>query len=235
LWAENRLKHLVAVILCSLSIGLSEARAFENPLFGYTHMQPSPFTLPGGKFAIGTTMGIGITDHLQFSTDVISDFFKVFNGRFQYSLLDFPGLVFALTLGYQYVNLNDISSSNPSLGVHSIMPGGVLGTEVVPYVAVFVGGNFFISNVNVSGSGIDTSGYVQGGQVGTDISWAYQPQETRTGNVFSTGFTYNTTYGVYGVGLSHHWRGFRLGFHYYPNATTYKLMPIVAGGAVVDL
>jgi hypothetical protein len=112
----------------------------------------------------------------------------------------------------------------------------VIGTEIMPYVALFLGGNLFWPlNTNVSGSGINTSGFMQGAQVESDISWAYNPQGNQTGNVISAGFTYNTTFGFYGVGLSHHWRGFQLGVHYYPNASTGKVLPIISGGAVVEL
>ena len=115
------------------------------------------------------------------------------------------------------------------------MPGGVIGAEIMPYVALFLGGNLFYANVPVSSTGIDTSGYLQGAQVESDVSWAYNPHKDRMGNVLSGGVTYNSTFDFYGFGVSHHWKHFHLGIHYYPNATNLKVMPILAGGAVVDI
>lgn len=206
--------------------------AYENPLFGYTHLLPSPFTLPAGRFVIGSTAGVGITDYLQVETDVIANLYQIYNGRARVSLLDFPGFALGASLGYQNVNLKDFSSSNPSLTIRSWMPGAVLGLEVLPGVALFMGGRLFYSNIETSSlPAIQTSGLLQGGQIESDLSWAYQSNEDRFGNVLSGGVTYNTTFEFYGVGISHHWKGFQLGLHYYPNATQLKVVPIASFGA----
>ena len=64
---------------------------------------------------------------------------------------------------------------------------------------------------------------------------AYNPKKKSLGNVLSTGLTYDFTFKIYGVGISHHWSGFQVGLHYYPDASKYRVMPILVGGAVVDL
>src|SRR3954471_24473890 len=86
---------------------VTEAWAVENPLFGYTHLLPSPFTLSAGRVMLGTTSGIGVTDFLEVDTNIISDFFQIYNGRARLSVLDFPGFAAGLYLGYQNVNLNN--------------------------------------------------------------------------------------------------------------------------------
>jgi hypothetical protein len=210
--------------------------AVENALFGYTHLLPSPFTLPSGRAFLGSTSGIGITDFLDVRTDLIADIYQIYNARAQLSFLDFPGFAAGVYLGYQNVNLRNLSSLNPDLTISSWMPGGVVGMEILPYVALFVGGNLFYSSTDVpSASRIQTSGFLQGAQVQSDLSWAYNPHETKTGNVLSAGVSYNSTFDFYGFGVSHHWRGFHLGIHYYPNATNLKVLPIVTGGAVVEI
>lgn len=183
---------------------------------------------------LGTTTGIGVTDFLQVDTNVIADIFQIYNLTARVSLLDFPGLAFGVSLGYQYINLNNISTNNPSLGISSFLPGAVVGVEVIPYVALFLGGNLFYSNNSIP-SGIYNSGYLQGSEFESDVSWAYNPTKDRIGNVLSAGFTYNTTFDFYGVGVSHHWRGLHLGLHYYPNASSYRILPILSGGVSFDI
>jgi len=230
-----RIILLLLVVLFNLGLQCTAAFAYENALFGYTHMLPSPYTPPAGRLALGTTTGIGITDFFELQTNVLSDLFQIYNAEARFSLLDFPSFALGLFLGYQYTNLNVLSSNNPPIGLGAWMPGGVVGIEVIQDIALFLGGNLFFPNVNPNGLGIDTSGYLQGAQVESDVSWAYNPGKKQVGNVISAGATYNFTFGFYGVGLSHHWKGFQIGFHYYPNASNLKVYPIFAGGAVVEL
>lgn len=207
----------------------------ENPLFGYTHLLPSPFTPPSGRLQIGLTSGVGVTNSLSLETNLLSDFYKIFNARMRYALLDFPGFALGLSIGFQYVNLNSIAPTNPSLGLIGWMPGGVMGVEIAPHVALFTGGHFFYANMDVTQLNISNSGFVQGTEIESDLSWAYHPQKKGVGNVMSLGATYNTTFRFYGVGFSHHWKGFQLGAHFYPNAAHMRFLPIFSGGAVVEL
>ncbi len=207
----------------------------ENPLFGYTHLLPSPFTLPAGRWILGTQLAVGVTDFIEIETHLISDLTKIYNGSAKVSLLDFPGFAVGAYLGYQYVNLNDLSSANPSIGLSTWMPGAVLGAEIMPYFALFLGGNLSFSNIDPSTIQVNPSGYLQGSQMEADFSWAYHPHKIKIGNVLSGGVTYNTTFNFYGVGLSHHWTRVHLGLHYYPNATQLKILPILSSALVFDL
>ncbi len=231
----RKILTLFTILTLNQLIASQTTHAVENPLFGYTHLLASPFTLPAGRIMVGTISGIGITDFLEVDTNLIADFYKIYNGTARLSLLDFPGVAVGLSLGYQSVNLHDLSISNPDASIRSWMPGGVIGMEVVPYLAVFLGGNLFYSNVETTHQGINTSGYLQGAQIESDISWAYNPHQDRTGNVLSGGVSYNTTFDLFGFGVSHHWKGFHFGVHYYPNATNYKILPIIAGGAAFEI
>lgn len=229
------LKKLLKITTTICPLALSPfAYAVENPLFHYTHLLPSPFTLPAGKVMLGTTSAVGITNFLELQTDVVSDVFQIYNAKARLSLLDFPGFAAGAYLGFQYFNPNTFSVANPSIGVTSWMPGLVTSFEILPYFALFLGGNLYYSSPALA-TGIETSGFLQGGQVESDVSWAYNPHEGKTGNVLSAGFTYNTTFSFYGVGISHHWPGFHVGIHYYPNVNTNKILPIISGGMAVEI
>jgi hypothetical protein len=207
----------------------------ENPLLGYTHMLPSPFTIPAGRLAIGTTVALGVTDFLQLSTDILRDFYKFYNASAKLAILDYPEFAGALTLGYESFNLRDVDSANPDISVQSWNPGGVISYEVMPGLAHAIGGNLYLTETEVNRPGLRTSGYMRGFTIENDLSWAYNPKRNGVGNVLSAGLTYDFTYKIYGIGISHHWPGFHAGIHYYPEATKYRIQPILVGGAVVDL
>lgn len=232
----KKLRWIVAVSCLVVSLGTgAEASQVENPLFAYTHLTPSPFTLPAGRIILGTDVAFGVTDFLQVGTRLINDFFKIYNANAKLSLLDYKQFAMGLTLGVQTYNLHDINSSNPDLQVTSWQPGAVTAFELLPYVALFVGGNLNMTQTTLNRDGLRTSGYAQGAVINTDLSWAYNPHKDRVGNVLSGGLSYDFTYKLFGMGVSHHWKGFHVGLHYYPNATENKVLPILSGGAVVDL
>jgi hypothetical protein len=229
----------ISALFITLALGSAHAaedrNTNENPLFAYTHMLPSPYNIPGGKLVIGTTSAVGLTDFLQVSSDIIRDFYQVFNATAKLQLLDFDGFALALTMGWEHYNLNNIVPTNPDLAVTSWQPGGVTAFSLDPQLALFVGGHLNLTNVDFNSNGVESSGYVQGFFMESDLSWAYNPKKKSIGNALSAGVTYDFTYKIYGIGISHHWPGLHLGIHYYPNADQYKVQPILAGGAVVDL
>jgi hypothetical protein len=222
--------------LVSQLIAPSRAQAGSNPLFGYTHLLPSPFTLPAGRFVFGTDIALGITDFFQVGTNLLRNFYQVYNANAKVSLVDYPVFALALTGGWESYNYKDISPLNPDLRIQSWLPGMVMAFEVMPKVALFTGANLNLSQVTLQTSGVQTSGYIRGSTVQSDISWAYNPPKKKgLGNVLSGGVSYDINYALLGVGLSHHWSGFHFGLHYYPNADRYKVQPILSGGGAVDL
>ncbi len=213
----------------------SEAASTSNQLFAYPHMLPSPFTLPAGRFIIGTTMAYGLTDFATISTDVFRDFYKVYNAGLKLSMFDFQSFAFALTAGVEHYNYKDIYIGNPDVSITSYLPGAVAAFEILPRLALFTGGTLIYSKIKPN-SDIETSGLLRGAQVEADLSWGYSsPSKRSYGNVLSTGVSYDISYKMAGVGLSHHWPGFQLGVHYYPSASRQKVQPIISGGAVLDL
>ncbi|MBY0470543.1 hypothetical protein K2X30_05190 [bacterium] len=210
-------------------------QAESNPLFFYTHRMSSPYTMPAGRLYLGTSVGVGVTDFLQISTDVVRDIYKTYNVQAKLSVLDSSAFAVALTGGYVTYNYADAAVGNPNLQINTVQPGGVIAIGLAPTLAWFVGGHVDITNTQLITSGITTSGFFSGTTLESDLSWAYSPEKKHLGNVLSVGVTYDTSYRIYGVGMSHHWPGFHVGLHYYPNAAINKLDPIISGGAAVNL
>ncbi len=209
----------------------------ENPLLGYTHQLASPFTLPAGSLQVGTTSAVGLTDYLQVSTQLFADLLQIYNLQLRSGLLDLPGLAVGAGLGLQSVQLSHLTGQNTNQVISALLPQLTLGFEVAPHWALFLGGQLYLANQTPNANSVLGAGMMQGTEVEADLSWAYQPhpEEERIGNVLSMGYSYNTTYQFYGVGISHHWRGLHVGIHYYPNATFYQLSPILSGGASFDI
>jgi hypothetical protein len=211
------------------------AEAYENPLFAYTHLLPSPFTLPGGRLMLGTEIAYGVTDFLQVGSSLIHDVYQVYNADIKLSFLDFEEFAAALTLQYEWFNFHDFSSRNPDLSVSAWMPGIVVGYAIGPQLAHFVGLRLNFASQTLNTDGLVVTGYATGAEAESDLSWNYNPKKKSLGNALSGGVSYDITYKLLGFGVSHHWPGFHLGFHYYPNASDYKLQPILVGGASIDL
>jgi hypothetical protein len=230
------------VLSAGLTAGLTGGSAAfgsdrMNPLFSYTHLLPSPFTLPAGRLALGTGVAYGITDFLQVDTNLLADIYKFYNAEAKLALVDAPEFALALNVGYENFNYRDIDPTNPDVRVSSWLPGVVTAYEILPRLAMFTGANLNFTKTNIDNSGVRTSGYVTGARAEQDVSWAYNPPSGKhsVGNVLSGGLSYDFTYHIYGVGFSHHWPGFHVGIHYYPNADKYRVQPILSGGAVIDI
>lgn len=216
----------------------------SNPLFGFTHLQPSPFTVPGGTLFYGTVVGYGLTDFLQVSTDVVRDIYQVYNVGAKASLIDHELFAVAVTFGYEWYNLRWIADTNPDLEIKSMRPGAVVSIALGPYLALTNGLNLNFTNAVLVTSNIVTSGYARGATVGSDLSIAYSrmfdgDESKGVGNVLALGTSLDLQYKVFGLGVSHHWNtsagSFQLGIHYYPNADKYRVQPIIVGGGSIQL
>jgi hypothetical protein len=227
----------LGILLALLAAQPAVAADAANRLFYYTHLLPSPFTIPAGRLVFGADVSLGLTDFLQVGTNVLRDFYKVYNVNAKLSLVNYPEAAFAVTGEYEHYNYKDILATNPDLKVTSWLPGAVFAFALDPRLAMFVGGNLNITNAVLVTNGIATSGYTHGARVGADASFAYNAPSKKQpiGNVLSAGVSYDLSYKIYGFGFSHHWPGFHLGIHYYPNADQYRVQPILVGGGSVNL
>jgi hypothetical protein len=223
------------VLLIALGVVRSDAAlGAMNPLFAYPHLLPSPFTLPAGRLVYGTSVAFGVTDFFTIGTNILRDFYKIYNVGAKVSILDTEIFAAAATLGYETFNYSAVTGLDPDVTVSSWQPGAVTSLALHERVALFVGGNLSITKISLPDEG---SGYLHGAQVESDLAWAYHPPTKKRSivNVISAGASYDLTYKIYGVGLSHHWPGFQLGLHYFPNAKRDRFLPIIAGGGGMDL
>ena len=137
----KRVGLIVSVLVLAAAAPEARASKVENPQFAYTHMQPSPFTLPAGRLVYGTELAFGLTDFLQVGTNILRDFFRMYNANAKLSLVDYPSFAFGLTGGFEYFNYKNISSSNPDFQVTSYLPGAVAAFALLPRVALVVAGS----------------------------------------------------------------------------------------------
>lgn len=207
----------------------------SNPIFAFTHLLPSPLTLPAGRLEIGSGVAYGLFGWAQVGTDLVGDIYQIFNLDAKVKLIDYPRFTLGADAVFETFNYQSFNSANPDLRVNAWLPGLTLGYEVAPRLAVFVGANLNVTHEQIP-SVLQTSGYVHGAQLETDVSYAYNPppESGYLGNVVAAGYTYDMTYRISGIGISHYWRGFKLGIHYYLNANQDRILPIIGVGTVVD-
>lgn len=222
------------IFLLSFSQYSQYSWANESAL-GYTHILPSPFTLRAGQLVYGSYVAFGVTDFLQVGTNLYRDFQKVYNADAKVSIYRDPTWAGALTLGFESFSLRDVDSSNPDLDVTTWRPGAVAGVSLSSAVAWYFGGTLRFSDVSFDEGSIQTSSSLRGATVGSDLSWKYGSSTDRGSNALTLGVSYDATYELFGIGASHHWPGFQLGVHVYPNADSDRYLPIISGGGSVDL
>ncbi len=248
---DFNMRKTLRACLFSLFFLTSVVKAADQPLFAYTHLTPSPFTLPAGRVSMGTTISIGITNFLQLSTDLLRDAYQIFNANLKVSVIRSERFAAAVFVSYENYNLTALSSLNPSVQIESWQPGGVIGLAISDAFAVFATGRYDASQSTSLLTGAAVSGYTHSTSVGLDLSWAYQRNSGNSenpesqsdspsrlvamGNVLSLGSTYDFGYEIPGVGISHHWPGFQLGLHYYFKTNSNSVLPIFAGGMSFDI
>lgn len=204
------------------------AKAVSNPLFSYTHMLPSPYTMPAGVLYIGTDAAIGVTDFMEVGTSIIRDVYQTYNAGVKFQLIDTPSFAAGLTGSW-------VSYTQSNQQITILSPGLVTAYGLSDSLAWYLGGNVNFTNVTVNYSSVATSSLYRGTVLDSDIAWAYSGKKKNSmGNVLAAGVTYDVSYNMWGVGLSHYWGGFRLGFHYYPTASTYPIYPLISGSTVVN-
>lgn len=233
-----RLFTISTVLALASQTSFSYAQSYERratPIFYYSHMISSPYTLPSGTLAYGTQISYGLTDFFQISTNLVRDIYQIYNLSVKVALLDFPNFALAATMSWENYNYKDISTLNPNIDVTSWMPGLVSAFALSDTVAWFLGGNLNVSEITVQSNSIESSGLLKGATIQSDLSWAYNPHKNSIGNVLAVGASYDITYKIYGIGFSHHWPGFQIGLHYYPNADERKVLPILVGGGSIQL
>jgi hypothetical protein len=216
----------------------SQTERDYNPVFGYSHLAGSPYTLPSGRLVYGTDVAVGVTNQFQVGTNILRDSFQFYNAQAKYRVVSTSSFAAATTFGFETFDTAAVGVSTQSAQITNYLPGVVTAVGVGESVAWFNSGSINLSKATVP-SDMQKAGYIRGSQAESDIAWAYNQGTTKRGdpfvrNALAAGVSYDFTYKVLGYGMSHHWHGFQLGAHYYPEAKRQKLQPIIAGGGTMQ-
>lgn len=209
----------------------------SNILFAFPHLSPSPLTLPAGRLLLGTQVSYGVTDFLQLQTDLLRDLYGFYNAGVKLQIWDTELAAVALTLGFETYNPNDFCASCSSVQITSWQPGVAVALLAIDRLAWFGAANLNYQKFDVTLAEGTSHSSIRGARLSSDLAWAYHPptQKRDISNVLAAGVSYDFSYGLFGIGLSHHWPGFQVGFHYYPNADQRKILPILVGGMGLQL
>lgn len=238
---RSAFKFFVLILTMGMLASASPSHAMPamEPLFTVTHLCPSPLTGPAGRLTYGSALSFGVTDFLEVHTNLIRDFYQIFNVGAKLSIVNEEGFAGGLTFSAQTYNTRALDPNATAAQVTTYQPGVATAFRIVPRrLVAFVAGQINIEQTATAGS--PSTGFLTGTQVQGDLTWAYMsPRKTRTGaaigsQAVSAGVTYDFTYAQLGFGLSHHWPGFHLGLHYYPNGGAQKFLPILTGGGSVQ-
>jgi hypothetical protein len=223
-----------ALLLVFLLLPLS---AKASPV-GVTHMLPSPYTVEAGTLLYGTSLTYGITDFLQVGTNAYQLLNDVPNANAKLSFLDTENWAAAATFEWAELDLENVRGERVAT-VTQYGPGVVVSTSITDVLSWTNGVKVIRRTVEGSEANAIKSGINQGTTYQSEIGWLYQdaPKKGNRGGAraLATGISYDTTYKLFGVGISHHWPGFQLGVHYYPGADEKKWIPIIVGGGSISI
>jgi len=198
-----------------------------SPL-GVTHMLPSPKTLPAGVFVYGTSLAFGVTDRFQVGTNLHALLSDIPNLNSQLSLYHSDDWALALTVGASQYDVEDVYG-NKLATIDTYTSGLVLGVALSDKVAWTNGVEYAWRYVEGSDANIVISGLFGGTKLQSELGWIYND-----GRALDLGVSYDTTFSLWGFGLGHHWDGFHLAIHYYPDADQDKVLPIISGSGAIS-
>jgi len=226
-------KHFV--VLFSFLFSFLSLGGVAAPL-GVTHLLPSPYTLPAGAFSYGSSLGYGLTSFLQVGTNLFQLLNDIPNANAKINIVDLEEWAAALTFDWSKFDLTSISGRTVG-EVTSYGPGAVLSWGFYETLSWTNGIKLIKRNLTGTELGAEVSGLFEGTRFMSELAWLYdeggEKKEERNPKALAFGISYDVTYEIFGFGLSHHWPGFQLGFHYYPSADDDKWFPIINGGGTV--
>lgn len=233
---------ILILILLTITLNAQAEFEFENrhatstekTSLGVTHILPSVYVLPDRQIVLGTTVGIGLFDVVDFTSNLFLDLQQVFNISSKISVWGNDNHAVALTASFvqQTVKFQSrFNNSYTSENATMFSPGAVYSYRIWPTFTGHFGGNFVFRNPAVPKSSLfERTAYVQG----TTLHKEFTKGISKTLAV-SSGLSYDVTYDIWGVGASAHIGGFQLGAHYYLNVSEGSFMPIIAGGFTTSL
>ncbi len=201
---------------------------------GLTHLLPSAFIIPGGQFVLGTTMGLGLGNVMDVSTNLYLDFSQVFNFSAKASVFQ-SDLIAAAIFGSYASQSIKVQVADPTLAsgignreVSSTAfgPGAMVSYRMMsPLLTGHSGIQFMLRSPDLPKSQVKPrTGLIQGHSLHQEFTYGVTPTVA-----ISAGGSYDLTYDIWGVGPSVHIGGFQLGAHFFLNVSEGSVLPILGG------
>lgn len=231
---------LITSFIFLSSLGLADQRVThrevaaesEVPL-AWTHLLPSTAVIPSGKFVIGTSIGFGMFDFIEFTNNLVLDFEGVFNVGTKLALYHDHDFAFAPFLTYESQSYQSTDQFQNVTTVNSTawIPGATFSYRLTGGVTGHTGASFPIRNPPIPQSSVQNprTALVQGNTANQEFTFGLG---NKVG--LSTGVSYDFTYQITGAGASIHVSGLQIGGHYYFNVGQGNFLPILGAGYSVD-
>ncbi len=214
------------------------AHSEESPIsLGVTHLLPGVFVIPSGELILGTSVGFGILDLIEFSSNVWLDLEQVFNVSTKigiYHSHDFGVAVWG-TYSSQILQTslldqygNTISTQNTTST--AVTPGFTLSYRLAEGIVTHFGAGFTQRSPPISKASLtQRTGFIEGNVLYHEYGFGLGKSIA-----FAPGVSYDTTYDIWGAGATVHVAGFQIGAHYYFNVSTGSLLPLIGGAYTAE-
>lgn len=203
----------------------------------YTHLLPSTEVIPGGTFVLGTTLGLGVLDLFDVTTNLYLDLAQVFNIGTKIHLFrndEFAVAAFATytsqSIQVVTTNVSTGAQANLSQTFTALSPGVVVSYYLLPQLTGHSGFTYTSRSPVLNKSDFQPkNGFVQGNVINQELTVGLSDTLA-----LSAGGSYDLTYDITGAGASLHIGGFQIGGHYYFNVSQGSFLPILGGGYSVN-
>lgn len=223
------------LMIPALSLGAKKRKVWQDPIetvsMGMTHMLPSAYVIPHLTLVLGSSVGLGLFDVSEISSNLYLDVQRVFNLSTKFTVFSNEDFAAALFVGYlsqdvriSYLRTNGLADERFDT-MTSITPGFVFSYMIIPKLAGHVGFQAAIRNPDIRKSDIaKKTSFVRGHMVYKEFTYGFTK-----GMALSIGGTYDLTYDYPGVGATFHIGSFQVGGHYFMNVVEGPFQPIISG------
>ncbi len=240
---HRRIVSLLLILIIIPSLAWSKKRKpWQDPVetvsLGYTHLLPSAYVLPHLNLVLGSTIGMGLFDVAEISSNLYLDVQQAFNLSTKVSLLANEDFAFALFASYitqqvrvKYTIANTTRMDEKFDTMTSIRPGGVFSYLILPKLSGHIGVEYSIRNPEIKKDDLaKKTSFVRGTTVYKEFTYGF-----KKGMAVSAGGSYDLSYDVPGVGASLHIGSFQIGGHYFFSVVEGPFQPIIAGSYSTEL
>jgi hypothetical protein len=216
---------IFAVLIIVLALGSFAQEGFQGrPITNNVRMSTG-YTLNKGEFTIGLgSIGFGITDRVQFGTNVLLFLFQDYNGNLKVSLLESESMAVAAGLSFNYFDLKVFGADS---GFTSVSPFVSISPRISEKTVLHLGAQYTFFSGDEDIDDAEISSTVRGTSVSTGLEYSFS-NKTK----FLAEGGYDTTFnGIrFGGAVLFGWDKFRLklGVNYFkPEDTRGFTLPII--------